>query len=281
MKKIFSIKKPIGLILISLLIVLSVSVSVVAAAEILKQSDPVPEGDNYGAYYDDSKGKIMERVMEVDSKKITLKYARTENLKEQPASKRADDYGTYDVYIDDSQTEYLYLLNSDVYCGFKLSSVGIATEKEKAVSQEEALEVANDFLMANRGNYRDYKLISCEYSELAGYYDIQYYLPISGYKSDDIIRLWVDAQGKVTSFSEFNYKRYEHIKVDPEEYAKADKKLAETIATQTQKANLSVVDSYISIDDSGNIILVKVIDLRIPNGKTFVVRREKYVQLIK
>lgn len=269
------------IVLISLLIVLVFSVSAFAAVEILKQSYPVSDGDEYGAYYDDSKGKIMERVLEDDSQKTTLKYVRTENLKENPVSKRADSYGTYDVYADDSQTEYLYLLNTDIYCGFKLSNVGVATEKEKAISQEDALEVTNNILKANRDNYRDYKLISCEYSELAGYYDIQYYLPISGYKSDDIIRVWVDAQGKVTSFSEFNHKRYECVKIDPDKYSQANKKLDETIATQTQKTNLNVVDSYISIDDSGNVILVKVIDLKIPNGETFVVRRELYIQLIK
>lgn len=283
MKKIFSIKKTIGLVLISLLIVLAFSVSAFAAVEIFKQSDSTPEGDEYAAYYDGSKGKIMERVLEVDSQKTTLKYVRTENLKENPVSKRADSYGTYDVYADDSQTEYLYLLNTDIYCGFKLSNVGVATEKEKAISQEDALEVTNKFLKANRDNYRDYKLISCEYSELAGYYDIQYYLPISGYKSDDIIRVWVDAQGKVTSFSEFNHKRYDRVKIDPEKYSRADKKLEKTIATQTHKtnSNFNIVDSYISIDDSGNVILVKVIDLKIPDDETFVVRREQYVQLIK
>lgn len=281
MKKFFSVKKPVGLALISLLIVLTVSVSAVAAVEILKQSDPVPEGDAYGAYYDNSKGKILERVLQVDSQNITLKYVRTENLKENPASKRADNYGTYDVYVDTNQTEYLFLLNSDIYCGFKLSTVGVATEKENAISVDDAMKVANDFLMVSRSNYRDYKLISCEYSELAGYYDIQYYLPIDGFKSDDIIRLWVDAQGNVTSFSQFNHQRYDRIKIDPEKYAQADKKLVEEISTQTHKANLSVVDSYISIDDAGNVVLIKVIDLEIPNGNSSVIRRELYVQPIK
>lgn len=280
MKKFFA-TKAIRLILILLLTILIFSVSVVVVAEVFKQSDPVPNGNAYGEYYDNSKGKTLEKVLQLDSQKITLKYVRTENLKENPTSKRADNYGTYDVYVDTNQTEYLFLLNSDIYCGFKLSTVGVATEKEKAISKDDAMKVANDFLTASRSNFSDYELISCEYSELAGYYDIQYYLPIDGFKSDDIISLWVDAQGNVTSFSQFNHQRYDRIKIDPEKYARADKKLVEEISTQTYKANLSVVDSYISIDDAGNVVLIKVIDLEIPNGNTSVIRRELYVQPIK
>lgn len=280
MKKFFSVKKTIVLALISLLVLFVVSASTVTAAEILKQSDSIPVGDYYGAYYDNSKGKVSERTIDIDSQKIILKYVRTENLKEKPASKRSDNYGTYDIYIDDNQTEYLFLLNSDIYCGFKLNMVGIATEKENAISEDKAIEIANAFLFDNRDNYRNYKMSSCEYSELAGYYDIQFYLPVCGFKSDDIIRIWVDAQGNVVSFSEFNYQRYDHIEIEIQRYARADKKIGEIISTQTQKANFYVVDSYISIDNSGNIVLIKVIDIAIPNGDTSAIQREIYVQSI-
>ena len=280
MKK-YLFKKPFCLALVLLLIILAVSALTVAAVEIFKQSDPIPDGDDYGAYYDDGEGKTMEKVIEIDTRKITVTYVRTENLKELPVSKRADSYGTYDVYTDDCGTEYLFLLDTDIYCGFKYGNVGMATEKEKAIPQNKALEIAGGFLKANRDNYSDYELISCEYSELAGYYDIEFFLPVSGYKSDDIIRLWVDAQGTLTSFSEFNYKRYESVTIDPEKFAQADKKLDETIAAQIKKADYSVVGSYISIDDAGNVVLIKEIDIEISNEKATVVRRESFVQPIK
>lgn len=280
MKKIFSTKKSI-IVLISLLIFLAFSAFSVAAIEIFKQSDPVPKGDNYGAYYDDAKFENKVRTIEVNSEKITLKYVRTENLKEKPVSKRADSYGTYDVYMDDNQTEYLYLLNSDVYCGFKLSTVGVATPQENAIIEAEALAIASSFLKDMRSNSADYKLMSCVYDELAGYYDIQYYLPINGYKSDDIFRLWVDAKGKITSFSEFNYKRYSNVNISQKKYAEANRELTEKISNETKNLGISVTDSYISIDESGNIILVKVIDLKIPNGNNYVTRREVYSQPIE
>lgn len=281
MKHFFSRKKFFCLALILISIVLTMSVSAVATAEKQKRSEPYSERNGYGAYYDENEVKVKQRVIEVDSEKITLHYARTENLKECPVFKRADSYGTYDVYTDEKETEYLYLHNADIYCGFKMSTVGVATEKEKAVPQIYALDVANNYLRTVRDNCDEYKLMSCEYSELAGYYDIQYYLPIGGYKSDDIARIWVDAQGRITAFSEFNYKRYETVNFDSEKLTQADKTIAEMIVKAKQKVNAYIVDSYISVDDSGNLVLVKVVDSEIPDGESSVLQREVYVQPIK
>jgi hypothetical protein len=210
-----------------------------------------------------------------------MTYVRTENLKELPASKRADHYGTYDVYADDNQTEYLFLLNTDLYCGYKMRTVGVATLQEDAIEKTKALEIADTFLNELRNNGKEYTLLSCVYDELAGYYDIQYYLPIDGYKSDDIFRLWVNAEGKVTSFSEFNYNRYEKVDIAADKYEKADKQLSDIVAKETNKVNFTLADQFISIDDSGIIVLVKVIDLRIPNGENYFVQRELYVQPIE
>lgn len=281
MKKFFNIKNSVGVVIISVLLVLAISVSAVAAAEMANQADPGPQGDNYGAYYDISQEKVKEKIIVVNSEKISLTYVRTENLKELPIYKRADSYGTYNVYSDENQNEYLYLINSDVYCGYKMNTVGIATLQENAIEKSKALEIANRFLKETRANNTEYKLTSCVYDELAGYYDIQYYLPVDGYKSDDIFRVWVDAEGKVTSFSEFNYKRYSNVKITADKYAKANQKLTGTVSKETKKVNFTIVDQYISIDDTGDVVLVNVIDLKIPNGENYIIHRELYCQPIE
>ncbi len=281
MKKFFSKKNPIAVVCIIILLVLSISATAVAAVEILEQSDPIPQGDDYGAYYDNFKSKVREKVIAINAETISATYVRTENLKELPASKRTDHYGTYDVYADDNQTEYLFLLNTDLCCGYKMSTVGVATLQEDAIEKDKALEIANAFLNELRNNGKEYTLLSCVYDELAGYYDIQYYLPIDGYKSDDIFRLWVNAEGKVTSFSEFNYNRYAKVDIAADKYSKAGKKLSDIVAKKANKINFTLADQYISIDDSGKVVLVKVIDLRIPNGENYIVQRELYVQPIE
>lgn len=280
MKKLFTQKNPMMVVIVAALLALFVSATVFAAVEILKQSDPIPSGNAYGAYYDNSRSKVKEKEIVVNSKTISVTYVRTENLKNLPVSKRADSYGTYDVYADQNQTEYLFLLNSDIYCGYKMSNVGVATLQENAIEKSKALNIADDFLKKTRSNADEYTLLSCVYDELAGYYDIQYYLSVDGYKSDDIFRLWVDAKGEVTSFSEFNYNRYTEIDIATDKYAKADQKLADVVFKEANKVEFSVVDQYISINDSGDVVLVKVVDLKIPDGEKYIIQREMYVQPI-
>ncbi len=263
------------------LIVLLISGLAVAAVAVGKRSDLVPGGDAYGSYYNNEARRAAEKSITIDSKNIRLKYVRTENLKEKAAARRADNYGTYDVYVDDAETEYLYLLNSDIYCGFKMAEVGEATAKSEAIAEETALNISEEFLMANRGNYTEYELMSCQYSELAGYYDIQYYLPINGYKSDDIIRLWVNAEGEVTSFSEFNYKRYENIEIDAAKYAKAESKIDRSIAGLARDSDIEVADTYVSLDDSGKLILTKVVDVKAAGNSVVTVQTETYVERIR
>lgn len=280
MKKILSTKKWRIIALFVVMVLLAVSVTVAATVEFDKQPTISADGEDYGAYNDSNNEKALEKKLFVDTKTITLKYIRTENLKEKPVSKRADSYGTYDIYGDDEQTEYMYLLNSDIYCGFKMSTVGVATKKDKAISEDKALSIAEDFLAKNRANHGDYIFHSCEYSELAGYYDISYYLPVSGYKSDDVVRIWVNARGKVTSFSEFNYLRYERLTIDTSKYAKADQKLSEAVAAQGNKASYTVVDTYISVNDSGRAILIKEVDFATTANDETLIQRKMFSQEI-
>ncbi len=279
MKMNFKQNKPLIIVIIVVLSALCISAVTATAIEISKKSDPLPKGDSYGSYYDNNKPK--EKEISLDSGVISLTYVRTENLKELPASKRADHYGTYDIYEDENKTEYMFLLDSDIYCGYRMSTVGIPTLKEDAIEEDKALEIADAFLNNTRKNGKEYVLFSCEYDELGGYYDIQYYCPVDGYKTDDIFRAWVDAQGAVTAFSEFNYNRYAKLKIASDKYDKASKNISKKISKRVGDADYSVADQYVSIDDSGKLILVNVIDLSTPYGEVSISQREKIVQIIK
>lgn len=281
MKKTVASRNALRTIVLITLFLLITSLSVLAAAKLIRASgDSVPAGDSYGAYIDESKIGAGQRTIEFGSRTIRLSYSYTENLNELPASNRADNYGTYDVYVDANQTEYLFLLDSELFCGFKMIDVGMPNEQADAIPQEKALEIADRFLTEQRSNRSDYEFLSCEYRELNGYYDIEYYLPVCGYKSDDVLRLWVSSVGKLTAFSEFNYKRYDDLIIDPAAYEAANQKLGETVARDFENISFTVADSYITVDDNGRVVLVNVIDYTISSGDLTNLQRKLYLQPI-
>ncbi len=280
MKSFLSKKKALSLVLTTVLVFAVASIAI-ATAEVLKRGDPVPEGNAYTSYYDDSGDKEMEKTVSLGSEEISIKYVRTENLKEQPLSKRADSYGTYDVYADDEGTEYLYLVNSNICCGFRKDDTGAAMDEDEAISEAEALAVAGEYLSQNRENKDEYNVFSCEYSEQLGYYDIKYYRQACGYKTDDILKIWVNAEGSITAVSEFNYKRYDDLSISNEQYEKADSTLANTIANDKKSSNKEVVDTYISMDDSGRVVLVKQVNIELASGDGIVTQSELFSQPVK
>ena len=182
------------------------------------------------------------------------KYIRTENLKSLPVEKRADSYGTYDVYVDTEGTEYLYLFNTDLFCGFKKETDGIPMGKKDAIDEDDAKKTAQEILQRYGRDPEKYIFDSCTYIELRGYYEIKYYTCYEKYKTDDVAIIWVSSKGEVTAFSEFNYQRYLQVKsFSDEAYKEAEK----DIQAQLDKAkNVSgVVNQYLEYDDDGNLRL--------------------------
>lgn len=267
--------------IIALVILVIVAVAAIVIVDALKKGGSEPKDNAYTSYYDDSGDKEMEKTVSLGSEEISIKYVRTENLKEQPLSKRADSYGTYDVYADAEGTEYLYLVNSNICCGFRKDDTGAAMDEDEAISEAEALAVADEYLSQNRENKDEYNMFSCEYSEQLGYYDIKYYRQACGYKTDDILKIWVNAEGSITAVSEFNYKRYDDLSISKEQYEKADSTLVNTIANDKKSSNKEVVDTYISMDDSGRVVLVKQVNIELASGDGTVTQSELFSQPVK
>lgn len=48
----------------------------------------------------------------------SLTYKETMNQSDLPVSERADKYGTYDVFVDDQDTQYVFLADSDLFAAF-------------------------------------------------------------------------------------------------------------------------------------------------------------------
>ena len=275
-------KKKLFILSIIVIAVISLSITAMAAVSSWKsEADKnIPNNSAYGSSYDNSPNKELNKTFVFNSVSLNLKYVRTDELKDLSVDKRSDSYGTFDVYCDENNTEYLFLLNTDLFCGMKLDNIGQATPKANAISVDKANDIANSFLTKNVAEISKYKMFSCVYDELSGIYDIQYYKPINNYKSDDIVRIWVKANGEIGSFSAFNMNRYADISINSDSLKSADDKLNNNIATSLGSSKYTLVDSYLTMDDSGNMVLAYVIDYRISQGETYYTERNIFTQKI-
>ena len=281
--------KEVGIRLLGALAVagIVVAVSLMIRNVIAEHANSTQEGDSYGAYYDDSESKGLTRIVSNGKNQVTVYYVRTENIRNVSVSSRDDSYGTYDVYVDrEDNTEYLFLYNSNLLCGMRKENAG-SLNRDNAISESEAISIATAWVRARQSNGNEYVLDNCFYEECGGYYDIQFFLPIMGYKSDEIVRLWVDLQGNVNAYSDFNHGRYNMIALTPEKYANAQSILSDRIAGMFTSCTREIRNTYVSKNDQGEVVLVMEVYFTksVDNGNGEIVGEfvwgEKYEQPIE
>ena len=166
--------------------------------------------------------------------------------------KRPDAYGTYDIYVDDTQNQYIYLYNTSKLCGFKKESVyGDFLPKDKAITEDSAKKLCDEFLSKLITDSPVYLFDSIYYDEREAIYVVEYVSFIDGVKTDDKCILWVTATGELGSFSMFNnsrYLKYADIKINTE-------KIEEVFKEKMTKANYKVTSKYITLDENGAIVM--------------------------
>ncbi|MBO4651843.1 MAG: hypothetical protein J5649_00830, partial [Lachnospiraceae bacterium] len=159
-----------GVVAVVVIVAAALIVKTVIADHSSKRSEPVPDEDAYGAYYDDSENKAITRAVNNGTNLITVYYVRTENLRNVSVSSRDDSYGTYDVYADEENTEYIFLYNTNLLCGMRKINVG-SIDRENVISENSAIAIAETWIRNNKSNGCDYVYDSCVYEESGGYYD--------------------------------------------------------------------------------------------------------------
>jgi len=264
------------IVLLTLIIVLVLSITLVSASEFIKKSDSVCSNDDYGPFVNPDNS--TKRIINENDSYIELNYDRTENLSSIAVNKRIDNYGTYDVYIDGNQTEYIFLFNSDLLCGYKKKSKPAYYYGNEIISEDEAFSIAFDYLKKERDS--QYCFNEMWFEEYAYYYDISFYKEIDGYKTDDIIRLWISADAQIIAMSEFNYKRFDSITISTTQYDKANTAINEQISNMKSDYNVCEADRYITIDDYGKLKLVVLVDIKSKKVDNFT-RRIELVETIK
>lgn len=271
------------IVFLGVILMLVLGGTAVAATKVMQKSiDNIDDGSMYTSYHDDSETKERIKNICFEGKNISISYVRTENLKEKPVSQRKSSYGTYDIYVDDEETEYLFLMNTELFCGYKKSVVGIPLPQNEAILEEDATQLCENYIEENRSNSNDYRLSDCFYDERAGYYDCEYSLYWNDVKTDDVLRIWVNSEGVLTAVSEFNRERYALCNVTVQKCAEARKRAIDEFSVSNPDVDYAEADSFLSQNDEAEWVYVIFIDIKVPCDKgTYVVQRERLEESIE
>lgn len=214
----------------------------------------------------DAYGRSMELLKQNSTKQVTLNgknsgtltYKETMNRSDAPAFSRSDSYGSYDVYADDTDNEYVFLLNSDMLCGYKEGSTAQSIDKVYAgqsVTEEQAKGIADRFVSMTLGNdSRQYKFKEITLSDINTYY-VTYSFYLDGIQTDDECVVWVEAaDGNISAWHAFNRGRYDGYANRNLSASAAKAKLEEQIPL-VKSADYEIFDQYITKTDDGRLVM--------------------------
>lgn len=153
-----------------------------------------------------------------------------------------------DVFSDLAENEYLFIKETDSFCGFaKKNFYKKYLEGEQCVPEETAITTAETYLNLYISDFKQYDRIACQYSKSDGYYQMQYCRPLNGILTDDIITVFIQADGQLGAFTAFKHGAYHDIHISEEAIA------------QARQAAASITDplmyEYITSSEEGIILL--------------------------
>lgn len=185
-----------------------------------------------------------------------LKYKETMNQNDLPMSDRADKYGTYDIYVDDQETQYVFLADSDLFCGFlKMSTLPEAGGR--LLSEIDARGIADAYLMETLGEDQREYVYESMYCDQSNMYHITYASYIGDFKTDDECIIWVrGASGDVYACSMFNRGRYDRFRDSSLTFNDSTALLMEKHPElEADFNNCEILDKYITLSDGGNLVV--------------------------
>lgn len=219
--------------------------------------------ENYGPYI--NKRAKRARNTEYAKKRVELAYDRSENLSHKKPEERSDAYGSYDIYIDKEGNEFYYLQNTDVLCGVKNKKID-GERLTPFESDEEAIKIAEAFMVETFGSNHDYDFDSCKIPPQRYYYEVVYRKYINGFKTDDYVRIWVNFDGEVCAFSAFNRDRYDFVAINRPSAIASQSRSKSNIVDTLNSDNFTIVDQYISKNEDGKLVMVSVIEYSLTDG---------------
>lgn len=206
----------------------------------------------------DAYGRTMELFKQNSTKQVTLNGKSSGTLTYKETMNRSDNYGTYDVYADESDNEYVFLLNSDMLCGYKEGSTAESIDKVYAgqgITEEKAKEISDSFVTLTLGqDSRQYRFKEITLSDINTYY-VTYSFYLGGVQTDDECVVWVDAaDGIISAWHAFNRGRYDGYANRNLSTSAAKAKLEEQIPL-VKSPGYEIFDQYITKTDDGRLVM--------------------------
>lgn len=216
--------------------------------------------DAYGRIVTANKVNSVKQVTVNEKSTQELLYKETMNNKDLPATRRSDSYGTYDIYTDTQDNEYVFLLNSNLLCGYKAKDPTpegdfSPASKTTMLTQAQAKEAAAAFMEKTfQNDPRTYLFESITPTQMHVYY-IDYVSYINGIKTDDVCTMWVRADtGEISAWHAFNRGRYDGYTGKNLSLSGSHEKL-QTALPFLQSTDYEIGDQYITLSDNGTLML--------------------------
>ena len=177
------------------------------------------------------------------------------NQSDLPVSERADKYGTYDVFVDDQDTQYVFLADSDLFCGFLKTGASQETGG-RFISELDARGIADAYLMDILGEDQREYVYEGMYCQ-SNMYHITYASYIGDFKTDDECIIWVRGEsGEIYACSMFNRGRYDRFRDSSLSFNDSTSLLMEKHPElETDFNDCEVLDRYVTLSDGGNLVV--------------------------
>jgi|LFRM01.1.fsa_nt_gb hypothetical protein len=270
-------------IILSLLLVLPLSISITSASYKDESNKEIYADDSNIGFFNNGKAEKTKQIT-YRNKTFDVKYVNTINMSNILPENRKDSFCTYDIYSDEENTEYLFVYNTDILCGIKDENMSLPFDSAKCISQQSAILLSIEYLNKLYGYdiTKSYVFDFCRYDENAGLFDVRFYKSLGSYKTDDEIKVWVRSDGSVAGFSAFNINRYDKY---GDKALKIDEAIkgSSTLETKTKSMNIinyRIKESYITLNDNGDLAYVNMIEYDIYSGTSILQECEKIEQII-
>ena len=170
-----------------------------------------------------------------------------------------------DTYVDEDKNTYYYLSGTDTLCGFQKEKY-YGFESDSPISQNEAIQIANEFLDTAINEFDEYTLIFSEYAEQDAVYHIQYSYCLNDIPTDDLINIFIQESGEIGAFLMMRRGMYRDV-VLPLEFSVPDN-------------SDGVISQFISLTDAG-LALIRTYEELGPNSTPVIQQEAILIQSVK
>lgn len=206
------------------------------------------------------------RTIEVDSNNISVSFNMPhDNSEYDVLNGDGIQYGKYDEYTDSEGNMYLYLHGTDVYCGFNNFVGG---QSEGTMEENAAKEKATAYLKKIIEDISVYKLEKATLRDWDSSYDVSFRRYIEEFPTEEVVRISINGDGKVDSYSDFLAGCFDQTSVDSSKVRQAIADVKKTLDSKYSGTTYEVDKQCITYKDGDLFLKTECFYLKGKKGGT-------------